>query len=126
MLRPTPTPFARTLRAIESDGLGRSRLGIAIGAVLLIAWALWLSFARITLYESSKSARLEVERAVHPLEVTIEGRVIASNLALDRVVEEGEVLIQLDDRQLRLRMLEETSRRSALEPQLGALRAELA
>ena len=58
------SPFSRSMRSLTADGFRRSTLGLLIAATLLTSWAVWFYFARITLYEVTTAARLEVDRAL--------------------------------------------------------------
>lgn len=56
--------FARTLRALDADGFGASKLGLLLAALLLIAWSWWMLAARVPQYESTTNVRIESGRAV--------------------------------------------------------------
>jgi membrane fusion protein (multidrug efflux system) len=70
-------------------------------------------------------ARLEVNQAVHPIDARVQGRVTAVHLDLGRVVPEGDVLVELDADEERLRLEEEQTQLTVLSPQLDATRAEI-
>jgi membrane fusion protein (multidrug efflux system) len=92
-----PATFTRTIRSLEADG-SRSRVVDLLLLSALVAWVAWLIWGRVTLYEVSESARLEVEGAAHPIAVPLAGRVVETRMAIGRDVSEGDVLIVLDDR----------------------------
>jgi hypothetical protein len=56
--------FARTLRALDADGFGASRLGLLLAAVLLIAWTWWMLAARVPQYETTTNVRIESGRVL--------------------------------------------------------------
>jgi hypothetical protein len=56
--------FARTLRALDADGFGASKLGLLLAAVLLIAWTWWMLAARVPQYETTTNVRIESDHAV--------------------------------------------------------------
>lgn len=56
--------FARTLRALDADGFGASKLGLLLAALLLIAWGWWMLAARVPQYETTTNVRIESGRAV--------------------------------------------------------------
>jgi membrane fusion protein (multidrug efflux system) len=89
------------------------------------AWIAWAFCARVTRYEVSDSARLEVSAAAYPVQASISGRLISSKLALGREVQAGEVLAQLDSRAEQLDLGEERTRAAAFAPQLAALRSQM-
>jgi len=52
--------FARTLRSLEADRPRRRMAAPLLGA-LLIAWIAWFGLGRVTIYEATSQARLEVQ-----------------------------------------------------------------
>jgi membrane fusion protein (multidrug efflux system) len=120
--------FSRSLRSIGADRARGRRSGLALAAALVIvgAWAAWFVAGRVTLWEVSSKARLEVDREVHPLEAQVAGRVVSSTLQLGRPVRAGEILVELDSESEKRRMEQESKRLAALEPQLAALDREMA
>jgi multidrug resistance efflux pump len=120
------TAFHRTLRQLESDGIWRSLILGVIAALILGAWAGWAVMARVSLYVTSTSARLEVDRAVHSIESPVAGRVIESRLKLGQEVTAGEVLLRLNADAEQYSLREENEKLAALEPEIRALRAQSA
>jgi membrane fusion protein (multidrug efflux system) len=120
-----PTAFIRTMGSLRADGFSRSVAGLLMAAVLLGGWCAWLFLARVSRYETTDSARLEVDRATHLLQAPYVGRVVASRLTLGRNVEAGEILVELDANPERLQMQEERARRNAIGPRVESLRAQL-
>jgi membrane fusion protein (multidrug efflux system) len=120
-----PTAFTRTMRGLEADSFSRAVSGMLAAILLLGAWGAWGMFARVARYETTDSARLEVDRATYVLQADSPGRVVVSNLVLGREVEAGDVLVELDANPARLELAEQIVRRTMLDPQLESLRAEL-
>jgi hypothetical protein len=56
--------FARTLRALDADGFGASKLGLMLAALLLIAWTWWVLAARVPQYETTTNVRIESGHAL--------------------------------------------------------------
>jgi hypothetical protein len=56
--------FARTLRALDADGFGASRLGLLLAALVLIAWTWWMLAARVPQHETTTNVRIEAGRAL--------------------------------------------------------------
>ncbi|MFQ5904353.1 MAG: HlyD family secretion protein, partial [Candidatus Binatia bacterium] len=83
------TPFSRSTRSLAADGFRRSTWGLLLAAVLLGAWAVWFCLARVAVYEVTDTARLEADRAAHPVEAPVAGRVVATRLALGQEVRVG-------------------------------------
>lgn len=119
------TAFARTMRSLRADGFRGSALGLLLAVLLLGGWSVWLFLARISRYETTESARLEVDRATHLLQAPYVGRVVKSRLVLGRTVQEGEILIELDANPERLQIEEERARRKAINPRVESLHAQI-
>jgi multidrug resistance efflux pump len=116
--------FARFARAQDAN----SRVVVAgvLGGVLLAAWSAWFFLARVGLYEVSRSARLEVATAPYDVDSPVAARLLRSALVLDRQVQQGEILVELDAEAFRLERAAEQSRLGTVGPQIEALRDELA
>src|SRR2546429_5729374 len=119
-----PAGFSRTLRAIQQDGMQSTVLALGLAVVLLGGWAGWLAFARVSLYEVSETARLEVER-FYPVAAPVTGRVVAANLVLSREVQQGEVLVEVEADREHLETAEERAKLAAFGTQLQALAQEI-
>jgi adhesin transport system membrane fusion protein len=121
-----PTRFVRTTRSLAHDG-GRRTLIVFLGAgLLLAAWLAWFLFGRVTVYEVSRHARLEVQQSAHPVAALVQSRVAVNPLVLGQEVRAGDLLIELDARAERLRLKEEQSRLQTLLPRIASLRKEVA
>ena len=115
--------FSRFAHA--QDASSRPFLAAIVGPVLLLVWALWFFLARVSLYETSRQARLEVEAAPHDIDAPVSGRLLRSNLVLGRQVSAGELLIEIDSEALRLERQAEVTQVLAVAPQIAALEREL-
>jgi membrane fusion protein (multidrug efflux system) len=115
--------FSRFARA--QDASSRTVLSAVIGGGVLVAWTLWFFLARVSLYETSRQARIEVEAAPHDVDSPVAGRLLHTNLLLDRHVQVGDVLIEMDSESARLERQAEESRFLTLAPQIAALQREL-
>jgi hypothetical protein len=56
--------FARTIRALDADDFGRSKLTLLFAAILLAAWTWWMLAARVPQYETTTNVRIESNRAI--------------------------------------------------------------
>jgi multidrug resistance efflux pump len=119
------TPFSRSMRSLAADSSRRSLVGMLIAASLLIAWTAWFCLARVTLYEVTTTARLEVDRAAHAIAVPVAGRIVVTRLVLGQEVQTGDVLVELETNEQRLQIEEERTRLATLTAQLGGIRKEI-
>jgi membrane fusion protein (multidrug efflux system) len=118
------TPFTRTTRSLAQDTALGAVATWALAASLLAAWAVWFVAGSVTVYEISPRARLEVQQASHPVSAQVGGRLQATHLVLGQAVAQGDVLVELDAGEPRLRLEEERVRQQALQAQLAALQEE--
>jgi membrane fusion protein (multidrug efflux system) len=120
------TPFFRTTRAVEADGSPRRLWSLAVVALLGAGWLAWFFGVPVGVYETSQSARLEVDRAIHPVEAAVAGRVVATRLKLSETVQAGEILVELEAEKEKRRLDEEQRRLAGLAPQREALHRQIA
>jgi membrane fusion protein (multidrug efflux system) len=121
-----PNAFSRTTRSLDAVPARPWTRTLGFALALLAAWLLWLTLARVTVYEVSDDARLEVEAAAHPLTPTVDGRVVRSALALGRQVRRGEVLVELEAVAESSSVAESRARHAALLRRRQAVDAEIA
>ena len=115
--------FSRTLRRLETRS--RRPIWTAIGGTaVLAAWIAWSAGSRLSVYEVSEKARIEVDRAVNAIESPVAGRVFESRMVLGKEVVAGEVLLRLDSDTDQFALREEREKLAALDPELTALRAQ--
>lgn len=120
-----PTPFTRTTRAVEADGSARQSWRL-LGVLLLLAgWSAWFFGVPVAVYETSQSARLEADRAIHPIESAAAGRVVTFHLELGLEVEVGTILVELDSEKERRQIAEARQHLAGLTPQQEALRRQI-
>ena len=117
--------FSRSMRALAADTGHRSLVGLLLCAGLVGAWGAWFFLAKVATYEVSDTARLEADRAVHPVEAPVAGRVVMTRLVLSREVQAGDVLVELDAEPQRLQLEEERTRLATSASQLEVLRQEI-
>ena len=117
--------FSHSLRSLNADGFRPSIIGLLLAAALLSLWVGWFLFARVTLYEVTDTARLEVGREIHPIQVSAAGRVVATRLILGGEVQAGDVLVELDTEAERHRLEEGRASLNTVAVQLEVLRKEV-
>ena len=119
------SPFSRSLRAVESDR-SRAWWPSAVAAALLVAWGAWFTLARVPLYETSATARIEATAAAHPVQARLAGRTTVVNLTVGARVRANEVLVEVESDAERLALGEARVRLNALGPEIAAVRSEIA
>jgi membrane fusion protein (multidrug efflux system) len=124
MNREVAPSFARTLRALDADGMSPALLAVLLIAVLGGVWSTWLVVARVPVYQISQTARLEVER-VHPIASPVSGRIVTTSLLLGREVKTGDVLIEIEAEREQLETAEERTRLSTVAGEITALEREI-
>ncbi len=121
-----PSAFAQSMRSLAADRGRRSAIAIACAAAVLGAWTVWFVRADVTEYEVSESARVEVERAAHPIDAPTSGRIAVTRLVLGAEVHAGDVVVEIDSESERRRLAEEKTRLAMITPELEAVRRVLA
>jgi len=121
-----PTPFSRTLRALEADSFRGSLVALVFVVALLGGWLAWFFLAKIARYEVTDTARLEVDQESHPVQSPVLARVVSSNLALGKEVQAGDVLVELDTNAEQLQVAEQRTQLTALASQIGSLKTQVA
>jgi multidrug resistance efflux pump len=119
------TSFGRASLALRADRALGSATVLIVGFVLLAAWAIWALSAKVTRYEASDNARLEVNSSAYPVEANVTGMLVSSSLVLGREVKAGEVLAELDSDNQRFTLEEQQAHLATLQPQIAALRAQI-
>lgn len=99
---------------------------VIIAVTILGVWIAWVVMARVSVYEISDSGRIEVATSLYPIAAQTGGKVMTTYLTVGREVEAGDMLIEFEAEDERLRLAEARTQISALAPQLGALRGEVA
>ncbi|MCK6525766.1 biotin/lipoyl-binding protein, partial [Myxococcota bacterium] len=116
--------FSRTLRAIEADrGVAAWTLGASLS--LLVAWGLWMGLAEVEVQEQAQSARIVAEGTAR-LSAPEAGIVREVAVAVGQRVEPGQLLVSLEDEDLRLRVEAAEARVRELTARLAALGDEAA
>ena len=118
--------FFRSIRSLDADNSQRSYLGLALASFLLAAWMIWFFLARVSVYAVTNKADLEVDRAAHPVESAVSGRVVATHLALDLQVRAGDVLVELDSGAQQFQLNEEKTQLAGANPQIHSREEEIA
>ena len=117
--------FSRTLRALALDRSGSPAWLVATASLVVIGWLVWFFAARVTLYEVTPNARLEVDGAAHPIATTISGRVASTSLVLGQTVVAGQILVELDAEADKHKLEQEQQRLAALRSELEAVHRQL-
>jgi membrane fusion protein, adhesin transport system len=117
--------FSQSTRALTNDRSTVLILAWVLGTVLLGAWSLWFALGGVTVYETSRNARLEVVQLAHHISAPLSGRIISASAFIGQEVLANQVLIELDASAETLRLSEEETRLTALPPQIASMQTEL-
>jgi multidrug resistance efflux pump len=119
------TSFPSTSRAIGQSSTA-ARLVLVSAMLIACGWGVWFVRARVLVYAASEHARIEVERATHPVDAQVTGRVVAVRLALEAPVSVGDVLVELDAVAERLQLAQARAKLGGLATELDATRRQVA
>jgi membrane fusion protein (multidrug efflux system) len=117
--------FRQTIQAVDAERPRAAMVGLGILAALSTALLVWFFRAHVTVYEVSKSARVETLDAAHSIDAPVGARVHKTMLVLGARVHAGDVLVELDAEQERRRVVEEETRLATVAPEIEALRRVL-
>ena len=117
--------FSSSMRSLANDKFSPSFMVITIAAIILGIWTAWLLMARVSVFDISESGRIEVDTSLYPIATPVGGKVVTTLLAVGREVQKGDLLIEFESEDEKLRLDEASKQISALTPQLGALREEV-
>lgn len=120
-----PTSFSRTTRSLTHDTSKSAVVVWLIAGIILAGWLAWFFFAKITVYEISTKARLEVNLSAHPITALVSSKILSTSLTLGQEVKAGDVLVEMDAESEKLRLQEEESRLKAIPPQIASLQKEI-
>ncbi len=118
-----PTEFHRTLRSLDAD---RPRILLWPVLAITAAWTGWMGLAQIPVYETTRSARIEVSRAAYPVASLVSGRVTIADIKLGDKVNENQTLVKLDSTSSELQRNEAEARMNAVRNRLSAIQQEIA
>ncbi len=82
--------FYRSRQSLRNDNGLKSIKGLGLALLLGAAWIYWAWDARITRYETSESARLEIDSAAYPVQANAAGQIACSALTLAAGIQRGE------------------------------------
>lgn len=120
-----PTQFSQTTRSLANDRSPAPVLAWLLGTALLCAWSVWFAFGDVTVYETSRKARLEVLQLPHHVAAPLSGRIVSASVVIGQEVLANQVLIDLDASAETLHLTEEETRLAGLPPRIASMRTEL-
>ena len=120
------TAFARTYARLLSDRGGLTRSLLGVGLLVLGGWCVWAARARVTLYEVSSEARVELDAAAYPIQAPLLGRVVEAHLRVGQAVQRGDVLVEIDAAPEQLQMRQENVHGQGLDLEMNRLRSQVA
>jgi membrane fusion protein (multidrug efflux system) len=105
----------------------RTRAVLVLFALAALSgFVAWTFGARVPVLKVSTAGRIEPHNAVHRIEPPEAGRVVRSLLELDKDVNEGDLLIELDTREERLQLAQSEATSASLTRDLGVLEDQIA
>lgn len=122
----TATAFSLTFAKLLADRGRSTAWTLAVTALALGGWCWWAARGRVTLYEVSPAARVELDAATYPIQSPLSGRVVRTNLRVGQTVRSGEVLVEMEAVADELRFRQERVEAQGLEPELARVRAQVA
>jgi multidrug resistance efflux pump len=117
--------FARTYSRLRLDRITPTLWMITGAVVVLLSWFCWAACARVSLYEVSSEARVELDGATYPVASPFLGRIVSTRLRVGQAVQSGELLVELDSMPQQLQLGEAQVQAQGLEPQLARLRLQI-
>jgi len=118
-------PFERTLRSLNGYQSSTRVLLVVAGVLGIGGFVSWAVAARVPVMKVSSQGRIEPHNAVYRLEPQGAGRVVHSNLNLDEVVKQGDLLIEFDTRTERLELEQSKATMAAAEQELAVIRQQV-
>ena len=119
-----PSSFIHTMRSLEHAE--RRALWLAPALVVLAAWLVWMTCARVAVYASAARARIEVSRMANRVSALEEGKIVMLRCELGRRVERGEVLVEIDSSVERAQLGEQLADLSSMRARAAAIRDQIA
>lgn len=118
--------FSRTTRALDADKGAIAQWALFATLTAIAGWSIWFFTGKISVYEVSRSARIELAASSSQVSAIQGGKLIANHLYIGRVVKAGEVLAELDSREQELRLAEAEARLAGFPDRIGALKKQQA
>ena len=118
------TAFSHTVQALIVGRRHRSGWFMAAVVIVFGVWLGWLFLAEVGIYKTAPS-QLQAERDIHTVEANVEGLVVATHMTVGREVRAGEVLVELENETVRLKLTEHRVRLESARVQLRTIEAEL-
>jgi multidrug resistance efflux pump len=125
LIKPEKASF-KEVGLLLSEDRGQFTAWAIGGATLILgAWLCWALFARVTLYEVSSDARIELDAAAYAMESPVDGKISNSVLQIGKHVRAGDVLVEIDSASDKLALEEGSIRLRGLQPELERLRDQI-
>jgi len=119
-------PSARSLRSLEIDSFRRPSIQILLILALLTVWGGWLLLARVPIYASSSTARIEANGLLFPVTAAETQRIVDLNFQLGQKVAAGVRLVGLETGDIENERTAQQAHLTALLHQRAAAQTALA
>src|ERR1700722_5272964 len=117
--------FARSFHRLQAERINSTVWTLIAAIAVLAGWVCWAMFVRVSLYEVSSEARVELDGATYPVASPFLGRIVATNLRGGKQEQRGHLLGELDSMPQQLQLTEAQVQARGLEPQLSRLRSQI-
>lgn len=117
--------LSRTVRALHQDSPRFAHVLWMIAFVMVAIWLAWFIGGRVSVYQVSKKARIEVAAAAHTIAPLTAGKINTTWLVIGKQVKAGEILVQLDDQVERLALKEVEAKLQGLPAQIAGIQQEI-
>jgi membrane fusion protein (multidrug efflux system) len=119
-------PYPTTLRALEADRRGAHGVLLALAGALLGGWLAWAVGVEVPVTAESSRATIVPLAPPRVLAASADGILASRFMTLGQSVRAGELLVTLEDRDLRARLAAVAARRAAVVGGIEAIAAQRA
>jgi len=121
-----PAAFHRTFASLRDHRERSPIIALVVAIAMLGGWLAWGFAAEVSVFRSSRRARVEVTPAPTQLAAATTGRVTVSHLQVGARVARGDVLVALEATPERIAADRARARSATLEPEVASIDRELA
>lgn len=117
--------FAHTLHALKREDTFWNKHSLLFIAVLIVLWMGWMFLGTLTLYKTSSSAWLEAHSGRISVDASVNAQIYRTHITLGQTVEQDDILIELNSRDLQLEQAELRAKTHQINAQMPVLYSSL-